>query len=247
MLVRTADAARSVRYPDMQGLAAAWTGLQGLLVRYLDNRAAESPATAGGSDGVLFHFTGATRVEHMADTPWLPGAVADHLTSYGGMLPDANGQMPATDWLWAGATASYGSVEEPCNFEEKFPRASLVVAHYLRGATVIEAYWKSVAWPGQGLFVGDPLARPYAHAMTAAVDAEGTLQMRSGALRPGARYQLQWQGAAGQGWNDVATVKASVPAPADLRIALPAAWGRLRWLGPCATDADASCEIASSP
>jgi len=32
---------------------------------------------------------------------------------------------------------------------------------YLRGETLIESYWKSVAWPGQGVFVGDPLAAPY--------------------------------------------------------------------------------------
>jgi hypothetical protein len=34
--------------------------------------------------------------------------------------------------------------------------------HYLRGETLLEAYWKSVAMPGQGLFIGEPLARPYA-------------------------------------------------------------------------------------
>ena len=28
----------------------------------------------------------------------------------------------------------------------------------------IEAYWKSVAWPGQGVFIGEPLARPYRRA-----------------------------------------------------------------------------------
>ena len=33
--------------------------------------------------------------------------------------------------------------------------------HYLRGETLIEAYWKSVAMPGQGIFIGDPLANPY--------------------------------------------------------------------------------------
>jgi len=33
--------------------------------------------------------------------------------------------------------------------------------HYLRGDTLLEAYWKSVLMPGQGLFVGEPLARPY--------------------------------------------------------------------------------------
>jgi hypothetical protein len=26
---------------------------------------------------------------------------------------------------------------------------------------LIEAYWKSVQMPGQGLFVGEPLAAPY--------------------------------------------------------------------------------------
>ena len=26
---------------------------------------------------------------------------------------------------------------------------------------MIEAYWKSVAWPGEGVFVGEPLARPW--------------------------------------------------------------------------------------
>ncbi|MCP2937667.1 hypothetical protein NK983_33720, partial [Salmonella enterica subsp. enterica serovar Typhimurium] len=29
------------------------------------------------------------------------------------------------------------------------------------GETLIEAYWKSVAWPGEGVFVGEPLARPF--------------------------------------------------------------------------------------
>jgi hypothetical protein len=33
--------------------------------------------------------------------------------------------------------------------------------HYLAGETLIESYWKSVAMPGQGLFIGEPLAAPY--------------------------------------------------------------------------------------
>jgi len=31
----------------------------------------------------------------------------------------------------------------------------------LRGDTLIEAYWRSVALPSQGIFVGEPLARPW--------------------------------------------------------------------------------------
>jgi hypothetical protein len=34
--------------------------------------------------------------------------------------------------------------------------------HYSTGATALEAYWKSVAWPGEGVFIGEPLARPFA-------------------------------------------------------------------------------------
>ena len=47
------------------------------------------------------------------------------------------------------------------NFPAKFPQPSVVIAHYTRGERLIEAYWKSVAWPGQGLFVGEPLAAPF--------------------------------------------------------------------------------------
>jgi hypothetical protein len=52
-------------------------------------------------------------------------------------------------------------VTEPCNLPGKFPRPKVFLSHYLRGETVLEAYWKSVEMPGQGLFVGEPLARPF--------------------------------------------------------------------------------------
>ncbi len=67
-----------------------------------------------------------------------------------------------TRWLEAGATASYGTVVEPCNHRQKFPLPGIAMFHYALGASAIEAYWKSVAWPGEGVFVGDPLARPFA-------------------------------------------------------------------------------------
>jgi hypothetical protein len=34
---------------------------------------------------------------------------------------------------------------------------------YIKGNSLIEAYWKSVAWPGQGIFIGEPLAKPFAY------------------------------------------------------------------------------------
>jgi len=161
-LLRTSDGARSVRYPDFMLLAA--TPVAGVTVHYLDaatDPAANAQAVTQQGD-VMFYFTGLAKVPQLASNHYLPGAVADHLTSFAGLLPAANGQMPATDWLAAGATGSYGTVEEPCNYPEKFSRASVLVGHYQRGDTLIEAYWKSVQWPGQGLFVGEPLARPWA-------------------------------------------------------------------------------------
>ena len=109
---------------------------------------------------VLFYFTGAVRVAGLDTLHFLPGAIADHLTSTGGVLTGQD-QMSVLRWLEAGATASYGAVVEPCNFPAKFPQPAVVIAHYARGKTAIEAYWKSVAWPGQRVFVGEPLAAPF--------------------------------------------------------------------------------------
>lgn len=114
---------------------------------------------------VMFYFTGQKRVAGLASNSYLPGAIADHLTSTGGILRDAQDQMPVTQWLEAGVTGSYGSVSEPCNYWQKFPNPQVVMSHYLAGETLIEAYWKSVKWPMQGIFVGEPLAKPYARSV----------------------------------------------------------------------------------
>lgn len=110
---------------------------------------------------VMFYFTGQKQVDYMLTNQYLPGAIADHLTSAGGILTDST-QMPVTRWLDAGVTGSYGTVSEPCNYWQKFPNPQVVMGHYLAGETLVEAYWKSVKWPVQGLFVGEPLAKPYA-------------------------------------------------------------------------------------
>ena len=109
---------------------------------------------------VMFYFTGAVTVPHLETLNFLPGAIADHLTSSGGVLYN-DAQMSSLKWLEAGATGSYGSVSEPCNYWQKFPNPAVLLDHYLRGDTLIEAYWKSVYWPTQGLFIGEPLAAPY--------------------------------------------------------------------------------------
>jgi uncharacterized protein (TIGR03790 family) len=152
-LVRTSDESRSVRaagYGDAKAIVAG-------RVRVLDVRA---PSTGSPAD-IVAYFTGAAQVTELPTLGFRPGAAADHLTSNGGIL-EGSPQMSAMEWLRQGATASYGTVSEPCNHLGKFPSPSIFLDHYLRGETVLEAYWKSVAMPGQGLFIGEPLAKPYA-------------------------------------------------------------------------------------
>lgn len=109
---------------------------------------------------IMIYETGLASVPGLDTLKFLPGALADHLTSTGGELL-GSGQMSSLRWLDAGATASYGTVSEPCNHWQKFPHPQVLLRHYLAGETAIEAYWKSVAWPSQGLVIGEPLAAPY--------------------------------------------------------------------------------------
>ncbi|MDC6167122.1 TIGR03790 family protein [Paucibacter sp. XJ19-41] len=242
-LLRSSDAARSVRYPDYLALPAAWAGR--LRLEYLDNAADSGSDSLDGRSNVLFYFTGLSRVPGLAGNGFRPGAVADHLTSFGGHLPDGRGQMPVTAWLDAGATASYGTVEEPCNFTQKFSRASVLIDHYYRGASLIEAYWKSVQWPGQGLFVGEPLARPFADAPSFTIDG-GQYLISTRALRPGSAYALEYQDSAGA-WIALAGLTPERAQMQTLRAPLPpGGTTRLRWVGPCPTDSAQRCTLASS-
>ncbi len=151
-LLDTGDRARNVRAATFANVTRRLDDrvrFVHLKADYIENR-----------QDVLFYFTGAARVPQLHTNTFLPGAVADHLTSGGGRLTDSV-QMSSLRWLEAGATASYGTALEPCNFPQKFPRVDILTKRYLQGETVIEAYWKSVAMPGQGVFIGEPLAKPY--------------------------------------------------------------------------------------
>lgn len=152
-LVESGDEARNVRalwYERLRAAQPSGIGVEIVHARDIRDRG-----------DILFYFIGATTVPELTTNRFLPGAMADHLTSFGGMLTADSGQMSSLRWLEAGATGSYGTVVEPCNFTGKFPNVVVAAGHYLAGETLIESYWKSVAMPGQGLFIGEPLAAPF--------------------------------------------------------------------------------------
>jgi uncharacterized protein (TIGR03790 family) len=153
MLLQTGDAARNVRrvlYPQAGLIAAVGLDLQVVPAAEL----ADAKRVVMVSTGSLF-----PPVQPPPD--WVPGGLGDHLTSFGGDLLGTHGQGTVLEWIGSGATASHGSVSEPCNHLQKFPHPQVLLGHYVQGATAIEAYWKSVAWPQQSLFVGEPLAAPF--------------------------------------------------------------------------------------
>lgn len=178
-LLSTSDRARNVRHGIYAEVARRFSPLLRIELLEAD--------TLRGRDDVLFYFTGLPKVEHLDTLRFVPGAIADHLTSAGGVLVDGR-QMSALRWLEAGATGSYGTVVEPCNLPGKFPNPGLVMQHYLRGATLIEAYWKSVQMPGEGLFIGEPLAAPFDFLEVTRRD--GALALETWSLAPGL-YRLE--------------------------------------------------------
>jgi uncharacterized protein (TIGR03790 family) len=126
-----------------------------------------TPAAALNTERhVLLVTTGSVQVTLEPAPDWVAGGMGDHLTSLGGDLLGRHGQSTALDWIASGATASHGTVSEPCNHLQKFPHPQLLLAHYAQGSSAIEAYWKSVAWPQQSVFVGEPLAAPFAPPLT---------------------------------------------------------------------------------
>lgn len=153
------DNARNVRHRTYARAAMpfAWCGATGAPDVRLQSTAVPSRPVAlymGGLAYIPTNFPGNIR--------FAPGAIADHLTSCGGMVPDpCMKQSTVWDWFRLGATASYGTVCEPCAFEAKFPDP-MIAFWYWRGFTAGEALAMSVKNPYHGLFAGDPLAAPFA-------------------------------------------------------------------------------------
>lgn len=119
-----------------------------------------------------------------------PGAICEHLTSFGGIMSAGAGQTPLSEFLRYGAAGSSGTVCEPFAIQDKFPLPTIHV-HYARGCSLAEAFYQSVFGPYQLLIVGDPLCRPWAKIPVVAVEGvqseaavKGVLTLRPSATVP---------------------------------------------------------------
>lgn len=119
-----------------------------------------------------------------------PGAICEHLTSYGGDLAVDASQTPLSEFLRHGAAGSSGTVTEPGAIQAKFPLPSLQL-HYARGSSLAEAFYQSVTGPFQLLIVGDPLCQPWANFPNVTVEGikpgqelKGTVAITSSGATP---------------------------------------------------------------
>lgn len=113
--------------------------------------------------GTLMGYQNGIQAFSLATSSFAAGALADSLTSFGGRIFDGDNppHTTALQLLIAGATASYGTVVEPCAYFAKFP-SSRNYFYQARGFTAVESYYLSVTNPYQGLLIGEPLAAPFA-------------------------------------------------------------------------------------
>ena len=140
------------------------------------------------SSSIMGLFCGTETVQPSDIGEFAPGAVAEHLTSWGAEFQRP--QTKCTAWLDAGATATCGSVVEPYANANKFPSARFF-EHYTAGCSVLESFYQSVASPLQQLFLGDPLARPYAPLVRVRLLGAVELSKEPFRFRAGASTQLR--------------------------------------------------------
>ena len=121
---------------------------------------------------------------------FVPGAIADSLTSFGGIIFQSPGQTTLLAFIAAGAAGAYGTVVEPSPSLEKFPNPQ-VYFYQARGFSLAECYYQSIDEPYEGLIVGEPLAAPFQQVGSGAWLAPASNAVLSGT----AQLSLQFQAA----------------------------------------------------
>ncbi len=128
---------------------------------------------------------------------FVPGALADNLTSFGGQLRVGSSQTKLTQFLRGGAAGSSGTVTEPFAIQNKFPLPHMYL-YYAQGASLAEAFHLSVAGPYQLLIMGDPVCQPFSHAPKQGISSDIRYLSATGSLE----LELDLKGASYFEWVD---------------------------------------------
>lgn len=156
ILAKTADPDRNIRHPYFDN-AIFNNRVLGKASVVRSNSSAFPNQTP-----LLGSATGLKWFEIPAGT-FVPGAIADNVTSFGGVIFGPNDQTSLFAFIAAGAAGSYGTVTEPGSIARKFPDPQ-VYFYQARGFNIAESYYQSLSQPHLGLVVAEPLATPFAHA-----------------------------------------------------------------------------------
>ena len=153
-LAKTSDPARNVRYLEFDNTIFDARVAGDFSIQRTNSDSPYGLTNLLGYQTGLYQFAILTNV-------FVPGAIADSLTSFGGLIYQPNDHTTLLVFLNAGASGSYGTVTEPCNYVEKFPSPQDYF-YQARGFSLAECYYQSLVNPYQGLMVAEPLAAPFA-------------------------------------------------------------------------------------
>lgn len=152
------DVRGKARSSQFISTAAELTG-PGITSEILTNSA---PYSITNKPDILGAVMGAAEPYVPAGSYYLPGSIAESLTSWSGIMDYTGiGQFRLTQHSAVGVAGTSGTVTEPFAHPSKFPAARMH-AHYARGCTMGEAFGQSVQQPYHLLIMGDPLCRPHA-------------------------------------------------------------------------------------
>ncbi len=154
ILAKSTDSARNIRYLTFDN-AVFNTRLRG------NYSAVRTNAFTPGQFGNLLGYQNGDSSFGVPTNTFVPGAMADNLTSFAGMIFENTGQTVLLALTEAGACGSFGTIDEPCTYPQEFPDPQNYF-YQARGFSLAECYYQSVTNPYQGLVVGEPLAAPFA-------------------------------------------------------------------------------------
>jgi uncharacterized protein (TIGR03790 family) len=154
ILEKTSDMLRNIRYPyfDNAIFNVNILGVSSILRTNSDS--------IWWPNGCLGFETGLAQFS-VPQNLFVPGAIADSMTSYGGIIFGSNSQTNLLAFINAGAAGSYGTVTEPEDDTQEFPNPQ-VYFYQARGFSLAESYYQGINAPYLGLIVAEPLAAPFA-------------------------------------------------------------------------------------